>query len=79
MVLDLPASARWVAEAYPVDSEEQEDGRLRVTATVVGTAWLERLLLRVGPEAVVVEPAELVDLPAEAAQRLLAPYEQVGS
>ena len=73
MVLDLPASARWVVEAYPLRWEEA-DGRLTVHVDLLGTAWLERLLLRVGPEARVVEPLELRDLGAKAARRLLIGY-----
>lgn len=73
VVLDLPASARWVVEAYPLEWEEA-DGRLTVHVRLLGTAWLERLLLRVGPEARVVAPAHLQDLGAEAARRLLAGY-----
>lgn len=73
VVLDLPANARWVIEAYPNEHEEL-DGRLRVVLHVVGEAWLERLLLRVGPDAVVLEPAHLHDLGARAALRLLANY-----
>jgi proteasome accessory factor C len=75
VVLVLPGSARWVAEAYePRDVEELADGRLRVRLVVAGERWLERLLLRVGPEAVVESPAELTDLAANAARRLLARY-----
>lgn len=73
VVLDLPADARWVVEAYPNEHEER-DGRLRVVLHVVGETWLERLLLRVGPDAAVVEPADLRDLGARAAARLLARY-----
>jgi proteasome accessory factor C len=73
VVLDLPASARWVVESYPVEWTEA-DGRLRVTMHVLGTAWLERLLLRVGADARVVEPAAMVDVGRDAAARLLTEY-----
>lgn len=72
VVLDLPVEARWVIEAY--DTEWSEDGRLRVTLNVLGTAWLERLLLKVGPEAKVLEPAALRSVGADAAKRLLEAY-----
>lgn len=56
VVLEVPPAARWVAEEYPVDgAEEMEDGRWRVRLHVSERAWLERLLLRLGPDAVVVE------------------------
>ena len=74
VVLRLPAAARWVVETYPVEWEAEADGTLRVRVAVAGAAWLERLLLRVGPEAVVVEPADLRDVGARAAARLLATY-----
>lgn len=76
VVLDLPASAAWVTEAYKaVEMTELAGGRRRVAFDVMGERWLERLLLRVGPEARVLEPADLVDLQAQAAQRLLERYE----
>ena len=72
----VPASARWVAEAYdPLDVEELADGRLRLRLAVAGERWLERLLLRVGPAAVVESPDELTGLGASAARRLLERYE----
>ena len=76
VVVVVPAAARWVAEAYePRDVEELADGRLRLRLMVAGERWLERLLLRVGPEAVVESPPELTGLGATAARRLLARYE----
>lgn len=75
VTLALPTSARWVIEAYAtLDVTELDDGRLRVRLPVGGERWLERLLLRVGPEAVVEGPPEMVDVGAAAARRLLARY-----
>lgn len=73
VTLDLPASARWVVESYPATWEER-DMRLLVTVRVVGDAWLERLLLRVGPDVRVVSPPELRDVGVRAAARLLAAH-----
>jgi proteasome accessory factor C len=71
----LPADARWVLEAYePVEVEELDGGRFEVTFHQVGERWLERLLLRLGPQARVVAPRELGGLQAAAARRLLARY-----
>jgi proteasome accessory factor C len=71
----LNAEAGWVAESYPVESvEEMPDGRLRVVLVASERAWLERLLLRLGPAAEVVDPAEVRAEAAEAARRLLARY-----
>ncbi len=75
VTLVLPASGRWVTETYdPLDVEELADGRLRVRLVVAGERWLERLLLRVGSEAVVEAPAELAGIGAAVATRLLARY-----
>jgi proteasome accessory factor C len=73
VALELDPAARWVVEQYPVEAvEEGEDGRLRVTLAVSERAWLERLLLRLGPSARVVEgDHHLLD---RAACRLLARY-----
>jgi proteasome accessory factor C len=76
VALVLPAAARWVAETYaPLSVEELPDGRLRVRVLASGERWLERLLLRVGPEAVVESPASMASVGAHAAARLLAKYE----
>ena len=73
IVLDLTPRARWVAEQYPMESvEELNGGALRVTLVVAETAWLERLLLRLGREATVVSGAEGVS--ATAAARVLRRY-----
>ena len=45
-----------------------------VTLYAGSTAWLERLLLQVGPEGALVAPAELADVGPGAARRLLARY-----
>jgi proteasome accessory factor C len=75
VTLDLPASASWIAESFPAESvEERPDGGQRVTLAVSENAWLERLLLRAGPEARVVAPDESVEIGPAAARRLLARY-----
>ena len=75
ITLLLAPEAHWVTESYPVESVETEpDGRHRVTLAVSERAWLERLLLRLGPAAEVVAPPTLAGVAAEAATRLLAVY-----
>ncbi|MGH9180311.1 MAG: helix-turn-helix transcriptional regulator, partial [Acidimicrobiales bacterium] len=76
LTLEVPATARWAVEAAPVASlEERPGGRLRVTLPVAGTAFVERLLLRLGPDAEVLGPPDLADIGRRAAARLLARYE----
>jgi predicted DNA-binding transcriptional regulator YafY len=40
----------------------------------VSTVWLERLLLQLGPDAEVLDPAELKSVGRDAAARVLARY-----
>lgn len=73
--LRLAPEGRWVVESVPtLDVEEMPDGRLEVTLAVGGRAWLERLLLRLGPSAELVEPSGLAQIRTAAAGRLLARY-----
>jgi proteasome accessory factor C len=73
VVLELSPRARWVAEQYPVEAvEELDGGRLRVTLVVAETAWLERLLLRLGRDGGAVSGADGVA--RAAATRILARY-----
>jgi proteasome accessory factor C len=75
VTLLVPVGDSWVVESYPtLSSEPAEDGRLRVTLAVGGLAWLERLLLRLGPDAQVLDPPDLAALGSEAAARLLRMY-----
>jgi proteasome accessory factor C len=73
VVLDLEPWARWVAGQYPMEEvAELGEGRLRVTLRIAEQAWLERLLLRLGPGATVVEGDRSVARAASA--RVLARY-----
>lgn len=72
----LAPAARWVIEQYPVDSVTTlADGRTEATLAVLSERWLERLLLRVGTSAEVVEPRAYRALARRAATRLLAKYD----
>ncbi len=74
VTLELDPSARWVAEQYPVEKVTEADGgRLRVTLAASQPAWLERLLLRLGPHATVVDGDGA--LAGSAARRLLLRYQ----
>jgi proteasome accessory factor C len=64
-----------VAESYPLESQEVlADGWVRVHLTAGGTAWLEKLLLRLGPQARVVTPPELAERTRALACRLAQRY-----
>lgn len=71
----LAPPARWVAEYYPTESvTEDADGSLLITLRVADTAWLQRLVLRLGGYATVVEPVALGDQIAATARTALAAY-----
>ncbi|MCI0634178.1 MAG: WYL domain-containing protein, partial [Actinobacteria bacterium] len=75
VTLELDADAGWVVESYPSEAaEERPDGSWRVVLAVSEPAWLERLLLRLGPAARVTAPPELRTAGAAAARRLLGRY-----
>ncbi len=61
-VLLLEPDAHWVAEYYPVDhAAELSDGRTRVLMRYVDSSWMVRLLLGLGGDVHVEQPAELAD------------------
>lgn len=77
VTLEVAPSARWVVEAYPVDEvQDAEDGWLRLRLAVTATPWLERLLVRLGEDARVVDADDpaLLDAGPRAARRILARY-----
>ena len=78
VTLRLASDAAWVAETYPVEVLERRDGAASVVRmAVTATPWLERLLVRLGPAATVLEASGLddaVDLASNAAHRILNRY-----
>ena len=75
LVLDLASSARWAVDGVAAERvEERPANRVRVSLAVAGSAFAERLLLRLGTDAEVVDPPELADLRRQAAARVLARY-----
>lgn len=73
VVLDLDPPAHWIAEQYPNEDVVQlPGGVLRVSLRVAGPAWLERLLLRGGPNVRLVEGNSRTG--PDAASRVLARY-----
>jgi proteasome accessory factor C len=68
-------SMTWLLESVPSAAEVGEEGDRPVWEVfVAGDAWLERLLLRLGPDAVVVDPVEDRALAPDAAARILTRY-----
>lgn len=63
-----PRIAPWIREKGPV--EEHDDGSVTVTHPVSDPDWLVRHVLRYGPEAEVLEPAEMRRRVAGAARRI---------
>ena len=75
VTLRLAPSATWVVERYPVDEVGARGGRCCGAFPVASQRWLERLLLRLGTEAEVVDPPEWRSLGADVARRVLRRYE----
>lgn len=58
--LALRPGATWVSEYYPTESVEPgPDGGAVISLRTADTAWLRRLMWRLGSQATVLEPAEL--------------------
>ena len=72
--LRITPDGAWMTERYPVISATSDGDDLVVELPVLSTRWLERLLLRLGPTAEVLDPPELRDVGATAAARVLARY-----
>ncbi len=73
--LSVDPSSAWLLDSIPsAGPTERVDGRVEIEIFVGGDAWLERLLLRLGPDARVVGPAEYRQLAADAATRILRRY-----
>ncbi len=73
--LSVEPSTAWLIDSIPsAGPTELVDGRVEVEIYVGGDAWLERLLLRLGPDARVVDPSDDQRLAADAARRILRRY-----
>ena len=77
VTLLLAPAARWVADTYPTESvTDRLDGTLEVVVVVTARPWLERLLLRLGDAADIIEadPGIGSDVARAAATRILDRY-----
>ncbi len=75
-IVRLAPDAHWIVERYPFDvvGEPDAEGWIEATLPVASLRWFVRTMLRLGPGAEIVEPAELADAVREAAGRVLARY-----
>ena len=74
--LSLDPSSAWLVESIPSAGQSTTvGGRIELELFVGGEAWLERLLLRLGPDAQVIDPPEARALAAAAATRILRRYQ----
>ena len=75
VTLRLAPGATWVVESFPHESAtRRKDGSWQVVLAVSEPAWLERILLALGPDAEVVKPDEWRALAPAAARRVRARY-----
>ena len=73
--LSVDPAMAWLVESLPATGLAlPADGRVEIEVFVGGDAWLERLLLRLGPDAEVLDPPEYRSLAADAATRILRRY-----
>ena len=79
VTLRLLPGATWVSDYYPVESVEvHDDGSQTVGLRTSDTAWLRRLLWRLGGHGVVVSPATVAEEVRRGAEAALAAYGRVG-
>lgn len=75
----LGPGATWVAESLPIEARKDlRGGRVEIVLAVSGAAFLERLVLGLGPDAEVVAPDEARAMVEQAARRVRARYEVGG-
>ncbi len=79
VVIEATPAAAWIADYYPHEGVHRgADGSLRMTLKVADPALVRRLMLRLGGDARVVSPPELVEAVAEEARAALTAYEPAG-
>jgi proteasome accessory factor C len=75
VVLEVSGAARWVADYYPVErADELGGGWLRLALFASEPSWLRRLVLGLGADVRVVEPAALAADVHELAVQALTAY-----
>lgn len=80
VVIRIDDAAAWVLDDLPAaSSTPTSDGGHVVRLLVGGRAWLQRLLLQLGPHGRVLGPDHLATVGAEGARRVRQRYETVGT
>jgi proteasome accessory factor C len=77
VTIDVSPDARWVLDQYPNDGSESIDaGWTRLRLPVAAQPWIERLLVRLGPDVRVVDAPKDLGIAGRnaAAARILARY-----
>jgi predicted DNA-binding transcriptional regulator YafY len=75
-IVRVATAALWLSDSIPSLARRREpDGSVVMALAVSGPAWLERILLQAGSGAVVVTPAEMLGLAADAATRVKRRYQ----
>lgn len=75
VTIRVPASSQWLVESLPTETATTgADGAVDVVLAVSDRSWLERLLLRLGPDARVLDPADWIGVGPAAAERVRARY-----
>jgi proteasome accessory factor C len=73
--LALGRPAQWVADYYETSAAtRRDDGMLEVTLPVKDLPWVAKLVLRLGGEAIVLEPPELATMVRDLASETLRLY-----
>jgi hypothetical protein len=73
-VIALGPKARWLADYYPVEILGDEPDRLLVEFSAPDPIVAARLLLRLGPNASLIEGAEVAEELATLRKRILTRY-----
>ncbi len=73
-VFDVGPTSRWVADYYPVESEQLTDGVVRITMHVADPLVAARLLLQLGDDATLVEGTAVDEALHDLRDRILEAY-----
>jgi proteasome accessory factor BC len=71
----LDASALWVADSVPIVAQRlEDDGSMTIALAISGRSWFERLALQAGAGLQVLGPEGWLEVPRDAATKVLANY-----